>query len=96
MSRSELIIVCCLSDELNSLAVFTQAAYNLDIFPLIGLLTNQISSFANNWAKDQNWATCVNTAIGTLEVGSTQLAGIYTIRQTLHRDTVSPEMSMAA
>jgi hypothetical protein len=36
---------------------------NSDLLPLIGLLTSQIRYFANNWAKDQNWAACVNTAI---------------------------------
>jgi hypothetical protein len=38
------------------LAAFTQAA---QFGYLAAYLTNQISSFDNNWAKDQNLATCV-------------------------------------
>lgn len=32
------------------------------LFSLIGILTNQISSFVNKRVKDQNWTACVNTA----------------------------------
>jgi hypothetical protein len=27
---------------------------------MIGLLNNQVSFFANYWAKDQTWDACVN------------------------------------
>lgn len=43
-----------------SKAAFTQVASFY--FPLTVFFNNQISSFANNWAKVQNWAACVNAA----------------------------------
>lgn len=50
-------------------ALILHRELNSDIFPLIGLVTNQISSFANKWAKYQNWAACVNTVFKAWDGG---------------------------
>jgi hypothetical protein len=58
----------------------------------MGLLTNQISSFARNWPKDQNWAACLNTASDPLSEMKTCMTSKILCLMTLN----GPQVKLSA